>query len=175
MSNDSMKKNCGGYTLVEILIAIVIWASVGLAIILSMKFILSHPAEQQRRSIFQSEAARIAQTIVHEIQQSKYVLSVSENQITFVTANEQDTIVYEFVNSQLMKNKVPVPCVSQSARFVNFTLEKDQQVSSDTLQVPYVMTLFMEDDFRNKTSISLRVNIKQQNITNEAVKGNWNF
>ena len=132
---------------------------------------------QQRKSMFQAEADRMAQAIALEIKKSPEVISWRNDKIVFITSNKADTNVYEFSNGNLLKNATIVRCMSHTARITGFSIDEDGLAghAPASNSVALVLTLGMADGFGNASTIpvQVRANFPQDRL--DSLTRKWNF
>jgi hypothetical protein len=111
--------------------------------------------------MFQAEAVRLSEAIATEIRKSPQVLSWKDNGITFLAANNADTITYEFANTALMKNAAPVSFIAPGAFVSRFVVESENQAgaldASKTMMLSISLT--MQDNFGNSSVIPLQIRV----------------
>ncbi|MGB7566819.1 MAG: prepilin-type N-terminal cleavage/methylation domain-containing protein [Chitinivibrionales bacterium] len=166
-----------GFTLLEVLVATMLGAMAISLVFFSWNYISQHAIVQQRKSIFQAEADRMAQTIAMEIRKSPEIISWRNDKIVFLSSSAPDTITYEFSNGNLLKNAIIVPCISPTAYISRFSIEGDadegQLPASNSVSL--VVTLGMEDGFGNASAIPLRIRANFPINSQDSLTRKWNF
>jgi prepilin-type N-terminal cleavage/methylation domain-containing protein len=180
MPTKSLRRNkpgSRGFTLLELLVATMLGAMAATLVFFSWNYISQHAITQQRKSVFQAEADRMAQAIALEIRKSPEVLSWKNDGIVFLSSNNADTITYEFQSGDLFRNAVIVSCMAQAARITRFSIDADalagQASASNTANL--IVTLGMEDGFGNSSTIPLQVRVNFPNDRLDSLTGKWNF
>ncbi len=166
-----------GYTLLELIVAMALCTFALSLVFYSWNYISNHSIIQQRRSLFQVESDRIAQSVAAEMRKSPEVISLSTNRVTMLAANGADTVTFEYSNGVLLKNGAPVSCLSAGGRVTQFLIEKEGAAASNPASTYATITLTfrMENNFGDVSQIPLKIRVAlPQNPTNEALR-QWNF
>jgi prepilin-type N-terminal cleavage/methylation domain-containing protein len=169
-----------GFTIVELMIALVLSGFVMTMVFYSWNYISNHTITQQRRALFQTEADRIAQTIVFQIRKSPEVLRIASTSIAFLSPDGVDTIVYEFVNGSFRKNNRELWSSDHDARIIQFSIEQERSSPGpDTSNsIPLLLTIGLNDRFGNASVIPLKVRaivVSDDFVTDAASARAWNF
>jgi hypothetical protein len=141
------------------LVATVLGAMAVSLVFFSWNYISRHTIVQQRKSMFQAEADRMAQAIALEIRKSPEVFSWKDNSTTFLSSTGSDTITYGISNGAFLKNEVPVSVVASGAFVSQFSIERENP--SDALDasktIMLSITLVMQDQFGNASTIPIKI------------------
>ena len=163
--------------MLELLIATMLGAMAATLVFFSWNYISQHTIMQQRKSMFQAEADRMAQAIALEIRKSPEVISWKDNSITFLSSTGSDTISYELSNGAFLKNNVPVPMIASGAFVSQFTIERENPSNaldaSKTIMLS--ITLVMQDQFGNASTIPVQVRANFQQDRQDSFTRKWNF
>jgi prepilin-type N-terminal cleavage/methylation domain-containing protein len=166
-----------GFTLLELIVAMALCAFALSLVFYSWNYISNHTIVQQRRSLFQAESDRIAQSIAAEMRKSPEVISLSTNRVTMLAANGADTVTFEYSNGVLLKNNAPVSCLLAGGRVTQFLIEKEGAAESNPASTYATITLTfrMENNFGDVSQIPLKIRVAlPQNPADEALR-QWNF
>ncbi len=154
-----MRTRRRGFAIVELMIALVLSGFVMTMVFYSWKYISDHTFRQQRKTLFQTEADRIAQTIISQIRKSPEVLRMTPTSISFLSPGSLDTIAYEFINGSFRRNETEIWSNDRSARIAQFSIEKENPslVIDTSNSVPILVTMVFQDRFGNTSTIPLKV------------------
>jgi prepilin-type N-terminal cleavage/methylation domain-containing protein len=119
-----------GFTLVELVVAMVISGIVITMALVSWAFISRHTTLTRRTSEFRAQAEQASFIVVNGVRTSEKVLSFDRSAITFVAAKSGDTVSYSFANDSLRKNGTPVRFVQDNVAVVKFLVEKNEAASA---------------------------------------------
>jgi len=170
------RKPAGGYSLLELMVAMALCAAAMALVFYSWNYISRHSIVQQRKTMFQADADRIAKSIAAELRRSPEVLTLRPDGAVFLAAGGVDTVTYAFTNGVLSKNNTPVPFVAPGVRTTQFSIEKEGGAPDVTAKTTMVtVTVGMEDSFGNTSLIPLKVRIAFQEHPDENPTHKWNF
>jgi len=166
-----------GYTLLELIVAMTLCAFALALLFYSWNYISNHTIVSQRKTMFQADADRSAQSIAAELRQSPEVLSVTDNGVVFLAANGVDTVTYDFSAGELLKNNFAVSCIAPRARVSRFSIEKETGLTSnpDSKTAMITLTVGMEDAFGDVSLITLKVRIAFRESGAGGSSRPWNF
>jgi type II secretory pathway pseudopilin PulG len=177
-----LPKNRGGagFTIIELIIALVLSGFVITMMFQSWKYISNHLLRQQQKTLFQTEAGRIAQTILLQIRKSPEVVKVTSTSIVFLSHTSRDTVTYEFAYGAFLKNDTALWCDDRHARIDRFSIEKENAgPDGDTSNfIPLVITVGFIDRFGNSGAFPLKVRaaVSPDRLSTEAgAARGWNF
>jgi prepilin-type N-terminal cleavage/methylation domain-containing protein len=128
-SNNHRSRPQAGVTLIELVVAMVIAGIVISLTLASWTFISKHTTLGQHKTEFLSQTEQTASLIVNSIRRSEQVISFDKNAISFIAGIGGDTVTYAFDGDTLRKNGAPVQFVTEGARVVRFSVEKDEAAS----------------------------------------------
>jgi len=167
----------GGYTLMELMVAMALCTAAMTLVFYSWNYISRHTIVQQRKTMFQVDADRLAQSIAGELRRSPEVITLDRDKTVFVTPNGADTVTYSFSGGTLLRNTVPVSFVAPGVRVTQFSLEKEASLTANPAckAALVTLTLGMEDSFGNSRLIPLKVRIVFQEHPEENPTHKWNF
>jgi len=165
-----------GFTLVELVIAIVMTALVVTSALYAWQSVAKHTTNERRKSILESELDAYARALVMQIRQSPRVLGYDENSISFVSAATGNACEYRFTNDTLYQDGIPVALAAQAARLNQFLVRPgdDSQLSGQK-KILLLVTLRAEDTFGNSRTASLSVAIDQPPVDTLSGGGSWNW
>ena len=149
----------GGFTIVELMIALALSGIVMSLVFSSWKYISHYTVTQQRKALFQTEANRIAQLIASQIRKSPKVVLKSANSIVFLSPDGLDTIAYEWTSESFKKNNAEMWGDDRSARITQFLIEKENPgIELDSANsIMLLLTLGFKDRFDNESVFPLKV------------------
>jgi hypothetical protein len=171
-----------GITVVE---AVVILFIVGMGlslVIFSSAFVASTSLLQKRKSTLHAQTELAASAIANDIRTSQQVIFFNPGGITFI-ASGGDTVTYRFSRDSLRKNGATFPFVSDGAKVVKFSIEKegpplDSATPGEQNQpqdVELIVTLGTKDRTGTMSEARGRVTVRYAVDTNTADKSKWNY
>jgi prepilin-type N-terminal cleavage/methylation domain-containing protein len=175
-----------GLSLIELVVALVISGIAISLALFSWTFIARHTTLQKRKSTFYAQTELAASLIAGDIRTSPHVLLFGDNAITLVARNGEDTLTYRLDNDTLRKNDTAVQFLSEGAKVVRFSIEKDKAWPSPALGPPgspeepqdmvLVVTLGTQDRTGLTSEIRSKVKIRYvEEAGNVLNKSKWNY
>jgi prepilin-type N-terminal cleavage/methylation domain-containing protein len=165
------------FSLIELMVALSLSGIAVTLVFYSWKYISHHTITQQRKTLFQTDADRIAQSIVAQIRKSPEVVTIAQNTVGFLSQNGSDTITYEFSGGVLRKNNTEVLCNSKGAKITQFSIENEvvPVEIGEPNSIMLILTVGFEDKFGNTSVIPLKVKATLSPERLNMLTGKWNF
>jgi prepilin-type N-terminal cleavage/methylation domain-containing protein len=174
----------GGVTLLELIVAMFIASIVISLALTSWTFISRHTTLGKHKSEFHSQAEQTASRIVNAIRTSESVLFFDNNSILFIAGRGVDTISFTFDGDTLRENGDAVRFVTEGAKVVRFSIEKDAAASAPTERpilpgepqdIVLTVILGMLDRTGASSEIPGTVKIRYAPQDNISSMSTWNF
>ncbi len=168
-----------GITVVEAVIVLFIVGMVLSLVMFSSAFVARSALLQKRKSMLHAQTEQAASTIANDIRTSQQVIFFDPGGITFI-ASGGDTVTYRLSNDSLRKNGATFPFVSDGAKVVKFSIEKEGPPSASGEQnqpqdVMLVVTVGAKDRTGTTSEVRSRVTVRYAVDTNAADKSKWNY
>lgn len=168
--------NIRGVTIIELCVAMAMTAVIVGVVFAAWNNFNRHVINHRRKSMLHGEIRQISKSIASQVRRSPGVLAWHSNGITYLSPNNNDTIVYEYYADKLLKNDAPVPVISQGAYISDFNVEEVEQCKENTDVTLLSITTTMADDFSNQMTISSTVAVKVTGDQEEEEElSGWNF
>jgi type II secretory pathway pseudopilin PulG len=167
----------GGFTLLELVVAMFLSATIVALVVLSWSGFSRHMATQERMSLLGAAAERVAGALASELRRASTVLSVDEHAIRVVDSRSGDTLSYELSEGVgLLRNGVPVYAGVRWGRVFGFDISAATSEGAP-VGTPVLLSIALRlcDGVRCTTAVSVEVQIPAPTGDGWRPGGGWNF
>lgn len=144
-----------GFTLVELLVAIVMTSFVVASVFFSWNRINTHISKQRRQSLFLSDITTFANSLAIQVRTSPKIIYYDETTIEFIPRHQDTPVRYQFSYDELLKNDQPVRLSSQGAIITDFLIESDAYYEEDLPMILLNLTIHAENSFGDTHEITV--------------------
>jgi prepilin-type N-terminal cleavage/methylation domain-containing protein len=182
INHDNVHANARGVTLVELIVALVISGIVISLAMFSWTYLSRHTTLTKRKHLFYSQTELTAAIIANDVRRSPQIILFTENAVSYIDGRSGDTVVYKFDGDTLRKNDTAVQFVSEGAKVIKFSVEKDEASSgakpgylNQSQDIVLLITLGMQDRAGTTSEIPNKVKVRYIEGGEEVIKSRWNF
>lgn len=150
-----------GFTLVELLVAMVMTTIVLTSVFYAWNYLSRHTITQSLKTAFNVEAQRVALEVVGELRQSPAVLDWDGHEVTFVHHRTSDTITYSFNGIELQKNNEPLTFTTRDMQCTDFSIDPSSPSFSEEESTMLTITFSFTHKFDAPVTFVLNARIRR--------------
>jgi len=154
--NQSQNGHSRGFSLVELVVAIVMSTLVLGAVFSAWILVNRHTISGKRKAILQAEADRIVRSIALQIRATPAVVVWTDQSITMIAPGSNDTLVWAFDGDSLARNDTAIRFISPSARVTDFRIADLTEGNPSSRGTLLSVSLTMQDDFGDESRASMQ-------------------
>jgi prepilin-type N-terminal cleavage/methylation domain-containing protein len=154
--NISRTGNPRGFSLIELVVAIVMSTLVLGAAFSAWVLVNKHTVSGKRKAVLQAETDRMVRTIASQIRTAPAVVAWTDRSITMIAAGSGDTLVWAFDGDSLSHNDTMVRISSPRARVTDFHIADLTEGNTSPRGALLSVSLTMRDDFGDESRVSMQ-------------------
>lgn len=149
----------GGYSLVELVVAMVLVSIVISNVYFFWRYMDRHVIRHSESASLQSESDRIVHQIVSSVKKSSTLLNYDRNSIMMLGETDEDTVSYSFSNDTLYRNKIAMSILTPRSHVKDFeikNLTEDPLNSFQFLFLEITVTLVNRTGFESQATLRVK-------------------
>jgi Tfp pilus assembly protein PilE len=119
--------NFKGYSLMELMVAMVLTTITISSVYYSWNYMNKHVATHSRTALLEKETQRLIHLFANRLMRSTQIIEWDETSAVFVSETGEDTITYKLIGDTVYQNDTPVPILSTQTKIATFSIRDSDE------------------------------------------------
>ena len=169
------RSNRNGLTILELIVALSISAAVISVVYYTWNFLNKHIAKHTNSALVSDAADRLAHSIASQIRRSPAILKWDNHSIKLLSAENSDTVTWDFDGENLLRNGDSVQVTIHGSRISNFEVKdlRDLGLPENSLNLLLQISLTVNNEAGDSSRVDLTVKARKSGINDDGFGNNF--